>query len=102
MKIIRKQHFKELLTSTVAHEVAHLLALHNFEIKTNLPLAPHLKEKMGNAVQEYIASVVQFSSMQRHYHDEIMIQFDTHLIFNHEQEINNLLFSHSPQEFYIM
>jgi hypothetical protein len=57
---------------------------------------------MGNAVQEYIASVVQFSSMQREYREEIMAQFDTNLIFNHEQEINSVLFSHSPQEFYIM
>jgi len=102
VEVNKKNHLEELITSTVAHEIAHLLTLHNFEIQTNLPLEPHLKQKMGTAVQEYIASIVQFCSMQRNYREEIIAQFDPNLIFNHEQEINNLLFSHSPQEFYIM
>lgn len=102
MDVNNKHNLEELLTLTVAHEVAHPLALYNFEIGTNLHLPPHEKMKMGHAVQEYIAALVQFSSMDRIYRHEIMTQFDTRLIFNHEQEINHLLFSHSPQEFSIM
>jgi len=101
VKVNRKFHLMELLTSTASHEVAHLLALYNYEMETNSLLETRQKEKMSNAAQEYIASVVQFYSMEKHYRNQILERFDPKLIFDNEQEINNLIFSFSPQEFYI-
>lgn len=93
---------KELLISTVAHEVAHLLAVHNFELFTPPPQGFSPRAQMSNGVQEYIASIVQFSSMKEEFRQRVVESFDKKLMFSDELQINSLLFYHSPQKFYIM
>lgn len=104
-----KEHFKidfqpaimqaEYHRSVVAHEVAHLLAQHNFNLQTaSLKPSP----KMGHGVQEYIAHVVQFSSMTPALLQRILEQYSSEIAFTSEQQINYLLYACDPEIFAIM
>ncbi len=85
--------------SVVAHEIAHLLAQHNYNQQTSA--APDLPN-MGNGVQEYIAAVVQLRSMESALLKLILQQYKPEIIFDDEQEINIVLFSFDPAQYGIM
>ncbi len=91
---------EEFHRSVITHEVAHLLAQHNFnlmsaEISTD-------QQTMGHGVQEYIASVVQLSSVEPTLRWRILQQYDPQIIFDHEEQINYLVYACDPQIYLIM
>ncbi len=91
---------KELLISLVTHEVAHLFAQHNY----NLHFRGKKKHfcKMGHGVQEYIASIVQFSTMDSILCECILCEYEPNIRFNFEEEINVMNYSFDPQKFGVM
>ncbi len=97
----RKQHIlEEFHRSIVAHEIAHLLTQHNFNLQFVAISNSHIK--MGRGVQEYIASVVQLATMEPSLRKSILERYDPQIIIDHEQQINGMLFSCNPQQFSIM
>jgi len=90
---------EEYHKSVVAHETAHLFAQHIFNLKVGAGVD---KPKMGHGVQEYIASVVQLSSMEPALLQRILRQYATGIIFDDEQQINSILFACNPEIFAIM
>ncbi len=91
---------KELLISLVTHEVAHLFAHHNY----NLHYCVKKKHfcKMGHGVQEYIASVVQFSTMDSILCKCILCEYEPDIRFDFEEEINLMNYGFDPQKFGVM
>ena len=96
------QDFIELFTSVVAHEVAHLLTLRNSEQKYKFLHASASEERMSSGVQEYMAGVVQISSMEESLRERILDSLDKNIVFTNEQQINQLSYLHDPQKFLIM
>jgi len=87
--------------SVVIHEVAHIFAQHNFNRLSRQP--PGSAVTLGNAVQEYMAYVVQLSLIDDWnllFH--ILQEYDSNIKFDHENQINSMLFSINPEEFGIM
>lgn len=90
---------KEHHISIIAHEIAHIFAQYNFDL-----LAEFESEilKMGTGVQEYIAYVVQLSSLEDNFLKQILQQYDPRDIFSHEHQINAFVFALDPEKFGIM
>jgi len=90
---------KEHHISIITHEIAHIFAQYNFdllaEFESEIP-------KMGTGVQEYIAYVVQLSSIEKSILKLILQQYNPHDIFSHEHQINELVFALDPEKFGIM
>ncbi len=96
----RRLMLEEFHRSSIAHEVAHLYSQHNFNLqspKTNKTVA-----KMGHGVQEYIASVVQLSTMESTLCQNILRLYVPEIIFDDEQQINVILYVCDPEMFCIM
>ncbi len=91
--------FKEHHISMIAHEMAHMFAQHNFDLlakfKSKTP-------KMGTGVHEYIAYIVQLSSIEKSILERILQQYDPPSIFTNEHQINALVFTFDPEKFGIM
>lgn len=96
----RRLIIKEFHRSVVTHEVAHLYAQHNF----NLQSAETSKtaKNMGHGVHEYIASIVQLSTMEPILRQRILQSYEPDIIFDNEQQINGILFVCDPEKFCIM
>ncbi|MCP3890539.1 MAG: hypothetical protein GY702_16955 [Desulfobulbaceae bacterium] len=91
---------EEFHRSVITHEVTHLLAQHNFNLMSaEISIDQHT---MGHGVQEYIASVVQLSSIDPTLRWRILQQYDPQIIFDHEEQINYLFYAWDPQIFLIM
>jgi len=86
--------------SIITHEVAHLYAQHNFNLKTSR--ASQAATKMGYGVHEYIASVVQLSTMESAVRERILRSYSPEVIIDDEQQISVLLYSCDPEIFCIM
>ena len=91
---------EELHRSVITHEVAHLYAQHNFNLQA--VETPQKQKKMGHGVHEYIASVVQLSTMEPNLRQRILESYVPEIIFDDEQQINWLLFACDPEKFCIM
>ena len=96
----RRQILEEFHRSVVTHEIAHLLAQHNFNLRSVEMSDPHAK--MGHGVHEYIASIVQLSTMESTLRQRILQQYDPQLFFDREEQINIIFFACDPQNFNIM
>lgn len=96
----RRHILEELHRSVVTHEVAHLLAQHNFKLRSVEMSNPYAK--MGHGVHEYIASIVQLSTMEATLRQRILQQYEPQLFFNREEQINIIFYACDPQKFNIM
>lgn len=96
----RRLMLEEFHLSSIAHEVAHLYSQHNFNLQS--PKANKTVAKMGHGVQEYIASVVQLSTMESTLRQNILRLYVPEIIFDDEQQINMILYVCDPEMFCIM
>jgi len=76
---------EEFHRSVITHEVAHLLTQHNFNLMSAKISTD--QQTMGHGVQEYIASVVQLSSIEPTLRRRILLQYDPQILFDHEEQI---------------
>ena len=58
--------------------------------------------RMGHGVHEYIASIVQLSTMDATLRQRILEQYEPQLFFDREEQINIIFYSCDPQKFNIM
>ena len=86
----------EFHKSVVAHEVGHLYAQHNFNILNN---KKSLHMVMGHGVHEYIAYLVQLTTMDRSLKDMVLSQYKTNDSFDMDSHINALIHGHDPHGF---
>jgi len=91
---------EEIHRSVVTHEVAHLYAQYNFNLRS-IDTSKRVA-KMGHGVQEYIASVVQLSTMDSTHRKSILQRYDPQVVFSYEQQINVIFYACNPQKFSIM
>lgn len=91
---------EEFHRSVVTHEVAHLYAQHNFNLRSVEPSQTF--SKMGHGVHEYIASVVQLNTMESTLRQRILQLYDPQVIFDREEQINIICFACNPEKFNIM
>lgn len=90
----------EFHRSMVTHEVAHLLAQHNYNLQFSEK--EHTYREMGHGVQEYIASVVQLSTMEPSLLRNVLKQYDAAIIIDNEEQISIILYACDPEIFCIM
>lgn len=91
---------KEFHRSAVTHEVAHLYAQHNFNLQS--AEISNNSKNMGHGVHEYIASVVQLSTMEPTLRQRILQSYEPDIIFDDEQQVNVILFLCDPEKFCVM
>jgi hypothetical protein len=96
----RRLILEEFHRSMVTHEVAHLYAQHNFNLRSVEPTQNFTK--MGHGVHEYIASVAQLSTIESTLRQRILQLYDPQVIFDHEEQINIICFACNPEKFNIM
>lgn len=96
----RKAIVKEFHRSMVTHEVAHLYAQYNFNLRSLE--CTQTFTKMGHGVHEYIASVVQLSTIEPALRQRILQLYDPRIVFDHEEQINMICFACDPEKFIIM
>lgn len=95
-RLIREEFHRSIIT----HEVAHLYSQHNFNLQSSR--APRTATQMGHGVHEYIASVVQLSTMEPALRQRILQSYLPEIIFDDEQQINMVLYACDPEKFCIM
>lgn len=91
---------EEFHRSAITHEVAHLYAQHNFNLQASK--TSQAATKMGHGVHEYIASVVQLSTMEPTLRHRILRLYVPEIIFDDEQQISVILYACDPEKFCIM
>lgn len=96
----RRQMLEEMHRSTVAHEVAHLIAHFNFRLATSSEEC--MSCNLGHGVQEYVAAVVQFDLLEENLRRHLLLQYDPKIIFDNEDQINSVLYSCDPEGFAVM
>lgn len=96
----RRLILEEFHRSVITHEVAHLYSQHNFNLRSTG--SSQTFNKMGHGVHEYIASVVQLSTMESTLLQRILQLYDPQVIFDHEEQINIISFACNPEKFNIM
>jgi hypothetical protein len=94
-----RQVIEEFHRSFVAHEVTHLFAQHIFNRRFSEASQPYTT--MGHGVQEYVASVVQLSTMEPTLLQRILQNYNPNVIFEYEAQINILSYLLNPQDFVI-
>ena len=87
----------EFHKSVVAHEVGHLYAQHNFNIFNNNKKNLHIT--MGHGVHEYIAYLVQLTTMDSSLKDMVLSQYKTNYSFDMDSHINALIHGYDPHRF---
>ena len=87
--------------SVVVHEVAHIVAEHNFRILTNQEQTT--SPAMAHGVHEYIASVAQMKLLNDIYLLYcILKKYEPSIRFDREENINFFLYAADPHKFMVM